>query len=129
MKVRLKSRLLGDSKEGREEPHRYLNAYDVPGIVMNLSCVCAHLCMCVCVLCACACVCTHNCSLHFALLEGGAESAPHPLPPPPCLETRLKESSCPISCLVSLQGFDVISPTERAQNQGKDAEGETLKFG
>lgn len=42
---------------------------------------CAHLCMCVCVLCACACVCTHNCSLHFALLEGGAESAPHPLPP------------------------------------------------
>ena len=53
----------------------------------------------------------------------------HPLPPPPCLETRLKESSCPISCLVSLQGFDVISPTERAQNQGKDAEGETLKFG
>lgn len=42
---------------------------------------CACVCMCVCVLCACACVCTHNCSLHFALLEGGAESAPHPLPP------------------------------------------------
>lgn len=40
---------------------------------------CACVCMCVCVLCAC--VCTHNCSLHFALLEGGAESAPHPLPP------------------------------------------------
>lgn len=36
-------RLLGDSKEGKEA-HRYLNAYDVPGIVMNLSCVCAHLC-------------------------------------------------------------------------------------
>ena len=53
----------------------------------------------------------------------------HPLPPPPSLETRLKESSCPTSCLVSLQGFDVISPTERAQIQGKHAEGEILKFG
>lgn len=37
-------RLLGDSKEAKEEAHRYLNAYDVPGIVMNLCCVCAHLC-------------------------------------------------------------------------------------
>lgn len=55
--------------------------------------VCAHTClfthvhtypcifMCICVLCACACVCAHNCSMHFTLLEGGAESAPHPLPP------------------------------------------------
>ena len=32
-------RLLGDSKEAKEEAHRYLNAYDVPDIVMNLCCV------------------------------------------------------------------------------------------
>ena len=31
-------RLLGESKEGKEA-HRYLNAYDVPGIVMNLCCM------------------------------------------------------------------------------------------
>ena len=77
--------------------HVYTCAHNARSHTCALSCVCtcvyAHMCkfthvhthacacMCVCVLCACACVCTHNCSLHFALLEGGAESAPHPLPP------------------------------------------------